>query len=100
MPRSSPRQSLEATWKYLENDGLEMPRKTDGTPFVPPTMPNHDDPEPLGFSYFKNGLENADLGNLSLPRTFFGRSSFDRVSFNNTDLSESRMCWNDFNGCD
>lgn len=82
------------------NDGLEMPRNSGGSPFVPLKMPSYVDPEPLGFSYFRSGLENADLSNLSLPRAFLGRSLFAGVSFHNSDLSESRMCWNDFVACD
>ncbi len=93
------RKSLEETWRYLESEGEEMPRRPDGRPFVHAGMPNHDDDE-LGFHYFKAGLEDADNGNLTLPHTFFGRSRFARVSFANTDLSESRMCWNEFDECD
>jgi uncharacterized protein YjbI with pentapeptide repeats len=37
---------------------------------------------------------------LYLPRTFFGRSEINRVSFRNTDLHESNLCWNDFLGTD
>src|SRR4051812_4064592 len=36
------------------------------------------------------------LDNLTLPCTFFGRSEIGPVSFQNTDLSESTLCWNDF----
>ncbi|MFO0824995.1 MAG: pentapeptide repeat-containing protein [Gemmataceae bacterium] len=36
------------------------------------------------------------LANLTLPRTFFGRSEISSISFQNTDLSESTLCWNDF----
>jgi len=36
------------------------------------------------------------LDNLTLPRTFFGRSEISFISFKNTNLSESTMCWNDF----
>jgi uncharacterized protein YjbI with pentapeptide repeats len=36
------------------------------------------------------------LANLTLPRTFFGRSEISSISFRNTDLSESTLCWNDF----
>jgi uncharacterized protein YjbI with pentapeptide repeats len=76
-----------------------MPRRPDGRPFIADQMPNYDDEE-LCFSYFRYQLEDADNSNLTLPRTFFGRSWFVRVSFENTDLSESRMCWNDFDECD
>jgi len=93
------RKSLEDTWRYLEAEGEETPRRPDGSPFVHDRMPNHDDEE-LGFSYFRYRLEDADNSNLTLPRTFFGRSWFARVSFANSDLSESRMCWNEFDACD
>ena len=43
---------------------------------------------------------DADRSHLTMPRTFFGRSEFIRVRFINTDLSESRICWNDFEDCD
>jgi len=94
------RRSLEDTWRVFESEGTAMPRRPDGQPFIPAAMPNYDDEEPLGFSYFRSGLEDGDLSHLTLPRAFFGRSGFSRVSFANTDLSESRMCWNDFDDCD
>ena len=37
-----------------------------------------------------------DLSNLTLPRTFFGRSEINGATFRNTDLAESNLCWNDF----
>lgn len=65
------------------------------------TVPQYDDSEPLGFSIFRTLLDDAlDLSDLTLPRTFFGRSQIDRVSFRNSDLHESNLCWNDFNGTD
>lgn len=93
------RKSLEETWRYLEAEGEETPRRPDGRPFIKEAMPNFDD-EKSGFSYYKYRLEDADNSNLTLPRTFFGRSEFVRVSFANSDLSESRMCWNGFEDCD
>jgi uncharacterized protein YjbI with pentapeptide repeats len=93
------RKSLEETWRYLESQGETTPRCPDGRPFVHVAMPNHDDEE-LGFHYFKYRLGDADNSNLTLPRTFFGRSWFIRVSFANSDLRESRMCWNEFAECD
>lgn len=90
------RRSLEETWQHL---GDWMPRDTQGQPFVPPGMPNYDDEE-LGFSFFRHGVEDGDYSHLTLPRTYMGRSGLTRVSFRNTDLSESRMCWNDFIECD
>ncbi len=94
------RKSLEDTWQHLEAEGDEMPRHPDGRPVVRDQMPNYDDDEPLGLSYYKSGLEDADRSRLTMPRTYFGRSGFVRVQFSGTDLSESRMCWNDFEGCD
>ena len=66
---------------------------------VGPKMPAHDD-EVLRFSFYKHVVEGADLSNLTIPRTYAGRSGFTRVDFRNTDLTESRMCWNDFIECD
>src|SRR5262249_46125139 len=84
---------------YLEAQGEQMPRLPSGQPFVPPAMPNYDDEE-LGYSFFRMGVADADYNNLTLPRTFFGRSLLARASFTHHDLSESRICWNDFEGCD
>lgn len=93
------RRSVEDSWRHLELQGETMPRDPGGRPFVSSAMPSHDDEE-LGFSFFRTREEDADYSNLSLPRTYFGRSLLQRVSFANTDLSESRMCWNDFEECD
>lgn len=94
------RKSLEETWQYLESEGENVPRHPDGRPVVPEQMPGPGDEGPLGFFYYKYRLEDADNSNLTLPRTFFGGSWFIRVRFANTELSESRMCWNDFEECD
>lgn len=91
---------LVATWEYLKAEGYEVPEDQQGQPFLPNRMPSHDDEEPLGLSFFRTGLQEEDLARLTIPRTFFGRSEFEGVSFHNTDLSASRMCWNDFAGCD
>jgi uncharacterized protein YjbI with pentapeptide repeats len=42
----------------------------------------------------------VDLSNLTLPRTFFGRSELNGTVLRNTDLTESNLCWNDFNNVD
>jgi uncharacterized protein YjbI with pentapeptide repeats len=94
------RKSLEDTWRYFESMGDEAPRHSDGRPVVRDTMPSIYDEKPLGLSYFRTWLEDADNSNLTMPRTFFCRSWFVRVGFAGTDLSESSMCWNDFDGCD
>lgn len=68
-------------------------------PLIPKRLPRHDDEAPLGFSVFRARLDDPlDLSDLSLPRTFFGRCEINRVSFRNTDLHESNLCWNDFRG--
>jgi uncharacterized protein YjbI with pentapeptide repeats len=94
------RLSLEESWRHLQAKGEEMPRAPDGRPFVPPQMPSYEDNEPLGFSFFGRGGKVQEYSNLTLPRTYFGHSTLDRLKFANTDLSGSRMCWNDFLGCD
>ena len=66
---------------------------------IPPLhaqQPSIHDPEPLGVSFFRTLVAEDALENLSLPRTFFGRSEVRNVSFRNTLLSESNLCWNDF----
>lgn len=53
-----------------------------------------------GISFFRTWMEGDDLGDLSLPRSFFGKSKIEDVSFHNSDLGESILCWNDFLGVD
>jgi BTB/POZ domain-containing protein KCTD9 len=72
----------------------------DSSPPMPERMPQQGD-EVLGFSIFRMPLDDPlDLSGLTLPRTFFGRSLVNRVSFRNCDLRESNLCWNDFVGTD
>jgi BTB/POZ domain-containing protein KCTD9 len=69
----------------------------DEQPAMPVRLPQPEDEEPLGLSFFRTSVgEGADLSNLSIPRTFFGRSEISNASFRNSDLSESNLCWNDF----
>src|SRR5450432_2683621 len=64
---------------------------------MPKRLPHIDDEEPLGVSVFRTRLTgNLNLSGLSLPRTFFGLSEINGVSFRNSDLHESNFCWNDF----
>ncbi len=84
MTTPTERRTIQDTWALLDADGLRMPRDATGAPFIPAGMPNHDNEEPLGLSYFRSGLIDADLHALTLPRTFFGRSSFERVNFRNS----------------
>jgi uncharacterized protein YjbI with pentapeptide repeats len=94
------RKSLDESWRALEALGHDMPRLPDGTPHLPPRMPGFDDDAPVSLAFFRTIWEDADLSRLTLPRLYFGRSGFERVSFSDTDLSESHMCWNDFTRCD
>jgi BTB/POZ domain-containing protein KCTD9 len=90
------RKNYEASCLRLQPDYLEP----GNIPPVPDHMPQYDDEDPLGVNFFRMMLDADDLSSLSLPRTFFGRSEFTNVSFHNTDLSESNLCWNDFIGTD
>jgi BTB/POZ domain-containing protein KCTD9 len=73
----------------------------DDDPPMPKQVPQYDDEEPLGVGIFRTRLAALlDLSNLTLPRTFFGRSEINQVLFRNSDLQESNLCWNDFIGTD
>lgn len=95
------RRTLAETWDFLDSLGWRMTRDDNGEPLLPTGMPNFDDDGRAGFSRFRSGLDaDHPVGGLTLPRCFFGRSWFQRARFVNTDLHESRMCWNDFDECD
>jgi len=69
----------------------------DERPPMPDHVPQPEDEEPLGLSFFRTFVgEGADLRNLTIPRTFFGRSEISNALFSNTDLSKSSLRWNDF----
>src|SRR5688572_5747799 len=68
-------------------------------PPLPARMPYADDENP-GVSFYKTRVTGEGLENLTIPRTYFGRSQVGPISFRNTDLSESVLCWNDFEGVD
>ena len=91
-----PRLSYDESCRHLQPRHLEL----GPIPPLPDRMPRADD-EVLGVSFFRTLLEGADdLTNLTLPRTFFGRSEISKTSFRNTDLTESNLCWNDFKDVD
>lgn len=97
------RKSVEQSWRVLEKMGHEMPRLRDGSPHLPSRMPGGDDEredEPVIIAFFRTLWADADLSGLTLPRMYFGRSGFERVTFGGSELGESRMCWNDFTRCD
>lgn len=97
------RLTYEQSCRILQEWGL---LDEEAIPPMPAQMPRHDDDEPLGVGFFKSGLGEDEPGqlalmeNMTLPRTFFGRSYIRQISFKNTDLSESRLCWNDFTEVD
>jgi BTB/POZ domain-containing protein KCTD9 len=93
------RRSLSETWAHLAARGEDMPRDSAGNPYLPSRMPNFDD-ERFGFAYFRAQSIDADFSACTLRRTYFGRSLLERVRFEDADLAESRMCWNDFTKCD
>lgn len=91
--------SYEESYRVLQERG-HFPEKD--APPLPPQLPGVQDEGPLGISFFRTlvGEEEPglveDMGNMTLPRTFFGRTEVRQTSFKNTDLSESCLCWNDF----
>jgi uncharacterized protein YjbI with pentapeptide repeats len=88
------RLSYEESYRQLRGEGR--------IPAIPGHRPRFDDGERLGVRFFRTwvGFDDSNLENLTLPRTFCGRSEIGPVSFKNTDLSESTLCWNDFNEVD
>ena len=65
------RRSLDETWHRLESQGEEMPRNSDGQPFVPPQMPNYEDEE-LGFSFLAAGDRRRTTATLPCPEPISG----------------------------
>lgn len=66
---------------------------------VPPMrarMPEPTDEGPAELSFFRTLLADADLSDLTLPRTMVSRSQVERCSFRNADLRQSNLRWNDF----
>lgn len=95
MPKT--RLNYEDSCRRLQPNYLEV----DNIPPMPERMPQYDDPEPLGVNFFRTSIgDGDDLSNLTLPRTFFGKSEVNDASFQNTDLTESNLCWNDFTDVD
>ncbi len=87
-----PRHSYEDSCRLLQKLGALPAGKI---PHLPASIPAYDD-ELIGVSFFRTLVGKNSLDNLTLPRSFFGRSEIQGTSFKNTDLSESRLCWNDF----
>lgn len=91
---SQPRLSYEESLRRLRELNLYAHEEP---PPIPDRVPQPEDEEALGLCFFRTLVGGgADLSNLSMPRTFFGRSEISNVSFHNTDLTESNLRWNDF----
>jgi BTB/POZ domain-containing protein KCTD9 len=94
---SVPRLSYEDSCRRLQQNYIDA----GSIPPIPDHRPQPDDEEPLGVSFFRTFVgEGDDLSNLTLPRTFFGRSEINDALFQNTDFTESTLCWNDFTKVD
>ncbi len=93
------RRDLNETWQLLAQRGFAPPYGEDGQPQMPDGMPHPDDAT-MGLEFFRTLLQDEDLSSLTMPRLYLARSEFLRVRWQNSDLSESRCCWNDFRDCD
>lgn len=91
--------SYEESYRRLQERGHFSEK---AVPPIRPQLPSIQDEAPLGISFFRTfvGEEEPglaeDIANMTMPRTFFGRTEVRQVSFKNTDLSESCLCWNNF----
>ena len=93
------RLSYEESYRRLQERG-HFPEKS--VPPMPSQLPGVQDKNPLGIYFFRTlvGEEEEglieDMSNMTLIRTFFGRTEVRQTSFKSTDLSESYLCWNNF----
>lgn len=88
-----PRLSYEDSCRRLQGKYLDV----GCVPSVPERMPHPDDDGAPGVRFFRTCVGgDDDLSNLTLLRSFFGRSEVSNALFRGTDLTESYLCWNDF----
>lgn len=85
--------TFKQTVSQLESLGL-IPE--DQNVSFPETMPQFDDENPIGISFFRTTLADQDLSSLNMMRTFFSKSKINNCDFLNSNLSESNLCWNNF----
>jgi uncharacterized protein YjbI with pentapeptide repeats len=84
----------------LRRLGEELPLDDANQLRMPDHMPRPDDALLSSLSFFRTCIEDAEFADLTLPWTFFNRSEVTGVTFKNTDLRGSFMCWNDWSRCD
>ncbi len=95
----SKRISYEESHRRLQERGHFSEK---AVPPIRPGVPSIQDEAPLGITFFRTlvGEEEPglieDIENMTLPRTFFGRTEVRQTSFKGTDLFESCLCWNAF----
>ncbi len=69
-------------------------------PPIPAQFPGFRDRDPLGVGFFRAFVGEEALDNFTLPRTFFGRCQAEELSMRNCDLTESNLCWANFDDVD
>jgi len=90
--RMNERLSYEDSFRFLQREGWEG---EGDVPPIPERPPAYEDEE-LGLSFFRSWVNEAKMEHLTIPRTYFSRSTVSKTSFANTDLTESVANWNDF----
>jgi hypothetical protein len=93
-----PRLGYEESIRALQRRGVL--RLGSAVPPLPPRRPDREEPAGWGLEFERCSVKDAVLDDLSLPRTYFCRAGVEQVSFRNTDLSESTLCWCDFTDVD
>lgn len=90
------RRSYEESYRFLQQEGW----KAEGeVPPIPDHPPRYDD-ETLGLEFFRTWVKEAKMENLTMPRTYFSRTTVSKTSFSGSDLTESVANWNDFEDVD
>ena len=96
LPRTQ-RLSLEDSWDWLQQAGYELRFDAEGKPQIPSKSlydsgeedEEEDYTEEVGLMFFRTLVGYQSLDGLTIPRTYFGRSSIESFTFQNTDLHES-----------
>lgn len=85
--------TFEQTISILKKKGLV---EQEANPKKPQSMPKYSDENPTGIDFYSMPIENENLANLDLERTFFYKSEINTCNFENSKLKDSHLCWNDF----